>query len=117
MEELTEVITSSEFRPIHRNLFVSSSSLTCVMQRFATDTQRVSSFIQPGQHPLLAERLISTYPCLGFQRGGLFPEIVPSISDVKFGHDGWSTILAGPSVTQGLGHQHGLQVGENGPHS
>ena len=70
------------------------------MRRFAIGTQRVSSFIrvthtaQPGLLSLRVERPTLTRVYLGFEEEedptnrSFFSEIISSISDVKFSHDG-----------------------------
>jgi hypothetical protein len=71
------------------------------MQRFVTDMPRVSfstrrpdHVVQPGLRHHCVQRSISTCAYLGFEEEedptnrSFFSEIISSISDVKFSHDG-----------------------------
>ncbi|ODV69332.1 protein phosphatase PP2A regulatory subunit B [Hyphopichia burtonii NRRL Y-1933] len=76
MEELTEVITSSEFHPSHCNLFMYSSSkgtikLSDMRSNSLCDSHSkiFEEYLDPASH-------------------NFFTEITSSISDVKFSHDG-----------------------------
>ncbi|EGW33229.1 protein phosphatase PP2A regulatory subunit B [Spathaspora passalidarum NRRL Y-27907] len=76
MEELTEVITSAEFHPLHCNLFMYSSSKgTIKLSDMRTNSlcdshvKIFEEYLDPSSH-------------------NFFTEITSSISDVKFSHDG-----------------------------
>lgn len=77
MEELTEVITSAEFHPINCNNFVYSSSKGTInmadMRDAALCDRQSKLFDQPDD---------------GSTAKSFFSEIISSISDVKFSHDG-----------------------------
>lgn len=77
MEELTEVITCSQFHPQHCNIFTYSSSKGCVklsdMRESALCDRQAKTFFQDQSDP--AQR-------------SFFSEIISSVSDVKFSHDG-----------------------------
>ncbi|XP_045147308.1 serine/threonine-protein phosphatase 2A 55 kDa regulatory subunit B delta isoform [Echinops telfairi] len=76
MEELTEVITASEFHPHHCNVFVYSSSRgsvrLCDMRAAALCDQHAKLFEEP-EDP---------------SSRSFFSEIISSISDVSFSHSG-----------------------------
>jgi len=76
MEELTEVITAAEFHPIHCNLFMYSSSKGTIkladMRDSALCDQHAKQF-EEEEDPT---------------NRSFFSEIISSISDVKFSHDG-----------------------------
>ncbi|KAI9319403.1 protein phosphatase PP2A regulatory subunit B [Dichotomocladium elegans] len=76
MEELTEVITSAEFHPIHCNLFMYSSSKGSIklsdMRTSALCDQHAKVFQEP-EDP---------------SNRSFFSEIISSVSDVKFSNDG-----------------------------
>ncbi|KAL5021485.1 hypothetical protein ScPMuIL_000640 [Solemya velum] len=76
MEELTEVITAAEFHPTECNLFVYSSSKgtirLCDMRQQALCDQHAKLFEEP-EDPT---------------NRSFFSEIISSISDVKFSHNG-----------------------------
>ncbi|ORZ00721.1 protein phosphatase PP2A regulatory subunit B [Syncephalastrum racemosum] len=76
MEELTEVITSAEFHPQQCNLFMYSSSKgtikLCDMRQSALCDQYAKVFEEPEDQ---ANR-------------SFFSEIIQSVSDIKFSHDG-----------------------------
>ncbi|KLO12702.1 protein phosphatase 2A regulatory subunit PR55 [Schizopora paradoxa] len=76
MEELTEVITAAEFHPSHCNLFMYSSSKGTIkladMRESALCDRHVKLF-EEGEDP---------------SNRSFFSEIISSISDVKFSHDG-----------------------------
>ncbi|XP_075390799.1 serine/threonine-protein phosphatase 2A 55 kDa regulatory subunit B delta isoform [Tenrec ecaudatus] len=76
MEELTEVITASEFHPHHCNVFVYSSSKgsirLCDMRAAALCDQHAKLFEEP-EDP---------------SSRSFFSEIISSISDVNFSHSG-----------------------------
>lgn len=76
MEELTEVITAAEFHPSHCNMFVYSSSKgsirLCDMRSQALCDQHAKLFEEP-EDPA---------------NKSFFSEIISSISDVKFSHNG-----------------------------
>ena len=95
MEELTEVITAAEFHPLHCNLFMYSSSNGTIklgdMREAALCDRHVkcmseSCFIpKPGikrLFPLVFEEEEDP------TTRSFFSEIITSISDVKFSHDG-----------------------------
>ena len=98
MEELTEVITSSEFHPIHCNLFMYSSSKSNIKladMRDAALCDRHAKSRSLIRRPAQTTNLTSTL-CFhpGFEEEedptnrSFFSEIISSISDVKFSHDG-----------------------------
>ncbi|XP_074643396.1 serine/threonine-protein phosphatase 2A 55 kDa regulatory subunit B beta isoform-like isoform X2 [Tubulanus polymorphus] len=76
MEELTEVITAAEFHPTECNVFVYSSSKgtirLCDMRQQALCDQHAKLFEEP-EDPM---------------NRSFFSEIISSISDVKFSHNG-----------------------------
>ncbi|CAJ0564932.1 unnamed protein product, partial [Mesorhabditis spiculigera] len=76
MEELTEVITAAEFHPTKCNEFVYSSSKgsirLCDMRDKALCDQHAKLF-EEAEDP---------------QARSFFSEIIASVSDVKFSHDG-----------------------------
>lgn len=76
MEELTEVITAAEFHPHECNLFVYSSSKgtirLCDMREQALCDKHAKLFEEP-EDPT---------------NRSFFSEIISSISDVKFSHNG-----------------------------
>jgi len=76
MEELTEVITAAEFHPSHCNVFMYSSSKGTIkladMRESALCDSHVKLF-EEGEDP---------------SNRSFFSEIISSISDVKFSHDG-----------------------------
>ena len=76
MEELTEVITAAEFHPLECNLFVYSSSKgtirLCDMRQQALCDKHAKLFEEP-EDPT---------------NRSFFSEIISSISDVKFSHNG-----------------------------
>ncbi|XP_034631790.1 serine/threonine-protein phosphatase 2A 55 kDa regulatory subunit B delta isoform isoform X2 [Trachemys scripta elegans] len=76
MEELTEVITASEFHPHHCNVFVYSSSKGTIRlcdMRSSALCDRHSKFFEEPEDP---------------SSRSFFSEIISSISDVKFSHSG-----------------------------
>jgi serine/threonine-protein phosphatase 2A regulatory subunit B len=76
MEELTEVITSAEFHPIHCNIFMYSSSKGTVKlgdMRAAALCDRSSKLFEEAEDP---------------SSKSFFSEIISSISDIKFSRDG-----------------------------
>jgi serine/threonine-protein phosphatase 2A regulatory subunit B len=76
MEELTEVITSAEFHPIHCNLFMFSSSKGTVKladMRAAALCDRSAKVFEEAEDP---------------SSKSFFSEIISSISDIKFSRDG-----------------------------
>ncbi|OAD69504.1 hypothetical protein PHYBLDRAFT_178043 [Phycomyces blakesleeanus NRRL 1555(-)] len=76
MEELTEVITAAEFHPYHCNMFMYSSSKGTIklsdMRASALCDQHAKVFEEP-EDP---------------SSRSFFSEIISSVSDVKFSHDG-----------------------------
>lgn len=76
MEELTEVITSASFHPTHCNLFMFSSSKGVIkmgdMRQNALCDAHAKMFEEPADPA----------------NKSFFSEIISSISDVKFSHDG-----------------------------
>lgn len=77
MEELTEVITAAEFHPINCNNFVYSSSKGTIKMADMRDAALCD------QHAKLFEEEEGDSTSKSF-----FSEIISSISDVKFSHDG-----------------------------
>ncbi|KAI8914993.1 hypothetical protein PhCBS80983_g03492 [Powellomyces hirtus] len=76
MEELTEVITASEFHPSHCNLFVYSSSKGTIKlndMRTAALCDQYAKLFEEEEDP---------------QSKSFFSEIISSISDLKFSRDG-----------------------------
>ncbi|TPX58912.1 hypothetical protein SpCBS45565_g07875 [Spizellomyces sp. 'palustris'] len=76
MEELTEVITTAEFHPSHCNLFVYSSSKGTIKlndMRQAALCDNYSKLFEEEEDP---------------HNKSFFSEIISSISDLKFSHDG-----------------------------
>ncbi|KAJ3002132.1 protein phosphatase 2A regulatory subunit cdc55 [Thoreauomyces humboldtii] len=76
MEELTEVITASEFHPTHCNLFVYSSSKGTIKlndMRTAALCDQYAKLFEEEEDP---------------QSKSFFSEIISSISDLKFSRDG-----------------------------
>eukprot|EP01103_Thecamoeba_quadrilineata_P003052 TRINITY_DN12883_c0_g1_i1.p1 TRINITY_DN12883_c0_g1~~TRINITY_DN12883_c0_g1_i1.p1 ORF type:complete len:432 (-),score=90.41 TRINITY_DN12883_c0_g1_i1:177-1472(-) len=76
MEDLTEVITAAEFHPIEGNLFIYSSSKGAIKLadlRSAALCDTSSKVFEEEENP--ANR-------------SFFSEIISSVSDVKFSHDG-----------------------------
>lgn len=76
MEELTEVITSAEFHPVHCNLFMYSSSKGTVKladMRAAALCDRHSKVFEEAEDP---------------SSKSFFSEIISSISDIRFSRDG-----------------------------
>ncbi|KAG7093678.1 Protein phosphatase PP2A regulatory subunit B [Marasmius oreades] len=76
MEELTEVITATEFHPIHCNLFMYSSSKSNIKLADMRDSalcDRHAKCFEEEEDPTTRS---------------FFSEIISSISDVKFSHDG-----------------------------
>ncbi|XP_042840734.1 protein phosphatase 2, regulatory subunit B, gamma [Panthera tigris] len=76
MEDLTEVITASEFHPHHCNLFVYSSSkgsLRLCDMRAAALCDKHSKLFEEPEDP---------------SNRSFFSEIISSVSDVKFSHSG-----------------------------
>ena len=96
MEELTEVITATEFHPTHCNLFMYSSSKSNIKLADMRDSALCDKhakcgwlFRAFGFHFNLA--IINS---IGFEEEedpstrSFFSEIISSISDVKFSHNG-----------------------------
>uniref|UniRef100_A0A0W0FYY8 Protein phosphatase PP2A regulatory subunit B n=1 Tax=Moniliophthora roreri TaxID=221103 RepID=A0A0W0FYY8_MONRR len=76
MEELTEVITATEFHPLHCNLFMYSSSKSNIKLADMRDSalcDRHAKCFEEEEDPTTRS---------------FFSEIISSISDVKFSHDG-----------------------------
>ncbi|KAH9913930.1 protein phosphatase 2A regulatory subunit PR55 [Fomitopsis serialis] len=76
MEELTEVITAAEFHPNHCNLFMYSSSksnMKLADMRESALCDRHAKLFEEEEDP---------------SNRSFFSEIISSISDVKFSHDG-----------------------------
>lgn len=76
MEELTEVITAAEFHPTHCNLFMYSSSKSNIKLADMRDSalcDRHAKMFEEEEDPT---------------NRSFFSEIISSISDVKFSHDG-----------------------------
>ena len=95
MEELTEVITAAEFHPVHCNLFMYSSSKGTIKLADMRDSALCDRHAKRGSSPgppkqSLTKLLIVTE----FEEEedpsnrSFFSEIISSISDVKFSHDG-----------------------------
>lgn len=96
MEELTEVITATEFHPTQCNLFMYSSSKSNIKLADMRDSALCD------RHAKCTSLSLSTLPphtdCIaefvGFEEEedpttrSFFSEIISSISDVKFSHDG-----------------------------
>jgi len=76
MEELTEVITSSEFHPQHCNIFMYSSSKGAIK----LGDMRSSALCDTSAKVFEAEEDPGSK--------SFFSEIISSISDIKFSHDG-----------------------------
>ncbi|GJJ11306.1 hypothetical protein Clacol_005538 [Clathrus columnatus] len=76
MEELTEVITAAEFHPMHCNLFMFSSSKGTIKLADMRDSALCD------QHAKQYEEQEDP------TNRSFFSEIISSISDVKFSHDG-----------------------------
>jgi len=76
MEELTEVITAAEFHPTHCNLFMYSSSKSNIKLADMRDSALCD------QHAKMFEEEEDP------TNRSFFSEIISSISDVKFSHDG-----------------------------
>lgn len=76
MEELTEVITSAQFHPTHCNIFMYSSSKGSIklgdMRQSALCDSHAKLFEEPADPASKS----------------FFSEIISSVSDVKFSHDG-----------------------------
>eukprot|EP00039_Didymoeca_costata_P018856 m.335273 g.335273 ORF g.335273 m.335273 type:complete len:442 (-) comp17557_c0_seq1:109-1434(-) len=77
MEELTEVITCAQFHPTQCNVFTYSSSKGCVklsdMRAAALCDRNAKVFFEDQSDPA---------------KKSFFSEIISSVSDVKFSHDG-----------------------------
>ncbi|EIW58276.1 protein phosphatase 2A regulatory subunit PR55 [Trametes versicolor FP-101664 SS1] len=76
MEELTEVITAAEFHPVHCNLFMYSSSKSNIKLADMRDSalcDKHAKMFEEEEDPT---------------NRSFFSEIISSISDVKFSHDG-----------------------------
>ena len=96
MEELTEVITATEFHPLHCNLFMYSSSKSNIKLADMRDSalcDRHAKCRSPKLELTPVCGLFILFP-LGFEEEedpttrSFFSEIISSISDVKFSHDG-----------------------------
>jgi len=95
MEELTEVITATEFHPTQCNLFMYSSSKSNIKLADMRDSALCDRHAKCGLLTLLSDttRLTLLDP-VGFEEEedpttrSFFSEIISSISDVKFSHDG-----------------------------
>ena len=95
MEELTEVITASEFHPKECNLFVYSSSKgtirLCDMRQVLRLTQ---SLAEQTSHQFLFQSALCDSHTKMFEEPedptnrSFFSEIISSISDVKFSNSG-----------------------------
>ena len=96
MEELTEVITATEFHPTHCNQFMYSSSKANIkladMRESALCDRHAKC--QSNQSLELFHWFLYTGTATGFEEEedpstrSFFSEIISSISDVKFSHDG-----------------------------
>jgi serine/threonine-protein phosphatase 2A regulatory subunit B len=93
MEELTEVITATEFHPSHCNQFMYSSSKSNIKLADMRDSalcDRHAKCQSDSNHVLG----LYANPVTGFEEEedpstrSFFSEIISSISDVKFSHDG-----------------------------
>ncbi|ORX62088.1 protein phosphatase PP2A regulatory subunit B [Hesseltinella vesiculosa] len=76
MEELTEVITAAEFHPFHCNLFMYSSSKGSIKlndMRTSALCDQYASVFEEAENPM---------------NRSFFSEIISSVSDIKFSHDG-----------------------------
>lgn len=93
MEELTEVITAAEFHPVSCNWFMYASSkgtikLADMRQRALCDDHAKRMYLLPSWFRSLL------MPCSEFEQEedassrSFFSEIISSISDVRFSHDG-----------------------------
>ena len=96
MEELTEVITAAEFHPLHCNLFMYSSSKSNIKMADMRDSALCDRHAKskPGLGTRVCFALLTTYRHTVFEEEedptnrSFFSEIISSISDVKFSHDG-----------------------------
>ena len=96
MEELTEVITATEFHPSHCNLFMYSSSKSNIKLADMRDSALCDQQSKCTRHSVLLPYLVCTHrvSATGFEEEedpttrSFFSEIISSISDVKFSHDG-----------------------------
>lgn len=102
MEELTEVITATEFHPTHCNTFMYSSSKSNIKLADMRDSALCDRYAKctcplvPGPCSVAPQKYLnnSTNIFSGFEEEedattrSFFSEIISSISDVKFSHDG-----------------------------
>lgn len=96
MEELTEVITATEFHPTHCNLFMYSSSKSNIKLADMRDSALCDGHAKCELSCVIPRlfRFPELYPAAGFEEEedpttrSFFSEIISSISDVKFSHDG-----------------------------
>jgi serine/threonine-protein phosphatase 2A regulatory subunit B len=96
MEELTEVITATEFHPSHCNLFMYSSSKSNIKLADMRDSALCDQQSKCMLHEAICCFMLFSYRILatGFEEEedpstrSFFSEIISSISDVKFSHDG-----------------------------
>ena len=92
MEELTEVITATEFHPMHCNLFMYSSSKSNIKLADMRDSALCDRHVKCES---CSQSLSFSLTCpAGFEEEedpstrSFFSEIISSISDVRFSHDG-----------------------------
>ena len=92
MEELTEVITATEFHPLHCNLFMYSSSKSNIKLGDMRESALCDRHAKCTRNELVVQLLLTIR--IGFEEEedpstrSFFSEIISSISDVKFSHDG-----------------------------
>jgi serine/threonine-protein phosphatase 2A regulatory subunit B len=94
MEELTEVITATEFHPTHCNQFMYSSSKSNIKLADMRDSALCDKHAKCELLLLPLSFHVSRAIHVGFEEEedpttrSFFSEIISSISDVKFSHDG-----------------------------
>ena len=96
MEELTEVITATEFHPFHCNLFMYSSSKSSIKLADMRDSALCDKYAKCtlSLHSSRNRVLRGWCSSIGFEEEedpttrSFFSEIISSISDVKFSYDG-----------------------------
>jgi len=95
MEELTEVITAAEFHPTQCNVFMYSSSKSNIKLADMRDSalcDRHAKCTSPSHDPVCLAKSYDLTPVFEEEEDptnrSFFSEIISSISDVKFSHDG-----------------------------
>lgn len=95
MEELTEVITAAEFHPQHCNVFMYSSSKGTIKLSDMRESALCDQHAKGKQkHARSQVECVSTCLVIVFEETedpahrSFFSEIISSVSDVNFSHDG-----------------------------